>query len=84
MTQETFQRAQDLDSRIARLHYDEMQAGYIEDYAEIKIVGRSPIGNEQLLAMLEKKDPIRKYIADTLKSRIKAEREALEKEFKNL
>lgn len=84
MTQETFQRAQDLDARIARLGYDEMLAGLIESYAEIKIVGRTPRGDEQLLATLEKEDTLRKYIADTLKSRIKTECEALEKEFNNL
>lgn len=84
MTQETFQKAQDLDARIARLSYDEMLAGGIETYAEIKIVGRSPRGDEQVLATLEKNDRLRKDIAAVLKSRIKMERISLEKEFKNL
>lgn len=86
MTQETFMKAQDLDSRIARLRYNELAAGDIEDedIAEIKIMGRTPSGNEMLLATLEKKDPIRKYIADTLKSRIKAELETLKTQFNNL
>lgn len=84
MTQETFQKAQDLDSRIARLGYEKILAASIMDYFEIKIVGRNSRGDEHLLAVLDKGDNIRELISKHLLFRLEMEQTPLISEFENL
>lgn len=84
MTEETFYKAQQLDSRISRLSYEINLANQIKTEYRIKIVGRNPRGDEQLLASLEKDDSLREYIADVIRKRLTQEQESLITEFNNL
>ena len=84
MTEETFYKAQQLDSRISRLTYEINLANQIETEFQIKIVGRNPRGDEQLLACLEKGDSLREYIADVIRKRLTQEQESLITQFNNL
>ena len=86
MTEETFNKAKQLDSRIAQLSYAILQAERITSNSfSIKIVGRNPRGDEETLAFLDgtNKD-IREILSRELKTRMKKELEALETEFNNL
>jgi hypothetical protein len=84
MTEETFLKAQDLDSRISRLSYEINLANQIKTEYRIKIVGLNPRGDEQLLASLEKDDSLREYIAEVIRKRLTQEQESLITEFNNL
>lgn len=84
MTEETFYKAQQLDSRISRLSYEINLANQIKTEYRIKIVGRNPRGDEQLLASLEKDDSLREYIAEVIRKRLTQEQESLITEFNNL
>jgi hypothetical protein len=84
MTEETFLKAQDLDSRISRLSYEINLANQIKTEYRIKIVGRNPRGDERLLGTLEKDDSLREYIAEVIRKRLTQEQESLITEFNNL
>ena len=84
MTQETFLKAQDLDSRIARLSFEINNAERIKTEFRVMIVGRNPRGDEFVLASLEKDDSLREYIAGVIKQRLTKERESLKTQFNNL
>ena len=86
MTEETFYKAQHLDSTIARLSYDIHKVERItSDSFSIKIVGRNPRGDEETLAYLDDKNKdIREGLSLELKTRLEKELEALKTEFNNL
>lgn len=86
MTEETFYKAQQLDSSIARLSYDIHKVERItSDSFSIKIVGRNPRGDEETLAYLDDKNKdIREGLSRELKTRLEKELEALKTEFNNL
>lgn len=84
MTEETFYKAQNLDSRISRLTYEINLANQIKTEFRVKIVGQNPRGDEQVLAYLEKDDSLREYIADVIRKRLTQEQESLITEFNNL
>lgn len=86
MTEETFYKAQHLDSSIARLSYDIHKVERItSDSFSIKIVGRNPRGDEETLAYLDDKNKdIREGLSRELKTRLEKELEALKTEFNNL
>ena len=86
MTEETFYKAQHLDSSIARLSYDIHKVERItSDSFSIKIVGRNPRGDEETLAYLDDKNKdIREGLSLELKTRLEKELEALITEFNNL
>lgn len=84
MTEETFDKALQLDSRIARLNYEINLAGQIKTEFRVKIVGQNPRGDEQVLAYLEKDDSLRDYISEVIRKRLTQEQEALKTEFNNL
>lgn len=86
MTKEILYKAQQLDSRIARLSYDIHNAERItSDSFSIKIVGRTPRGDEETLAYLDDKNKdIREGLSRELKTRLGKELEALKTEFNNL
>lgn len=86
MTEETFYKAQHLDSSIARLSYDIHKVERItSDSFSIKIVGRNPRGDEETLAYLDDKNKdIREGLSGELKIRLEKELEALKTEFNNL
>lgn len=84
MTQEIFLKAQDLDSRIARLSFEINNAERIKTEFRVMIVGRNPRGDEVVLASLEKDDSLREYIAGVIKQRLTRERESLKTQFNNL
>lgn len=86
MTEETFYKAQHLDSIIARLSYDIHKVERItSDSFSIKIVGRTPRGDEETLAYLDDKNKdIREGLSLELKTRLEKELEALKTEFNNL
>ena len=84
MTEETFNKAKQLDSRISRLGYKIILADKIKTEFQVMLVGRNPRGDDQILASLEKGDSLREYIADVIKKRLTQEQEALETEFNNL
>ena len=86
MTEETFYKAQHLDSSIARLSYDIHKVERItSDSFSIKIVGRNPRGDEETLAYLDDKNKdIREGLSLELKTRLEKELEALKTEFNNL
>lgn len=84
MTQETFFKAQDINDRICRLGGKINKAEHIKDEFTIEIVGRNPRGDCYILATLEKDDPLREHIANTLITRYKEEREKLKEQFNNL
>lgn len=77
-------KAQDLDSRINRLEYDINNAERIKTEFRIMIVGRNPRGDEYDLAVLEKDDALRTFIANHIVSRLVEEREKLKVQFSNL
>ena len=86
MTKELLYKAQQLDSRIARLSYAILQVERITSNSlDIKIVGRNPRGDEETLAYLDgtNKD-IREILSRELKTRMEKELGALETEFNNL
>ena len=86
MTEETFNKAQQLDSRISQLSYDIHKVERITSNSfSIKIVGRNPRGDEETLAYLDgtNKD-IREVLSRELKTRMEKELEALKTEFNNL
>ena len=86
MTEETFNKAKQLDSRISQLSYAILQAERITSNSlDIKIVGRNARGDEETLAYLDgtNKD-IREILSRELKTRMEKELEALETEFNNL
>lgn len=86
MTKETLYKAQQLDSRIARLSYAILQVERIPSNSlDIKIVGRNPRGDEETLAHLDDKNKdLREFLSRELKTRLEKEVEALETEFNNL
>ena len=86
MTEETFYKAQHLDSSIARLSYDIHKVERItSDSFSIKIVGRNPRGDEETLAYLDDKNKdLREGLSLELKTRLEKELEALKTEFNNL
>ena len=86
MTEETFYKAQHLDSSIARLSYDIHKVERItSDSFSIKIVGRNPRGDEETLAYLDDKNKeLREVLSRELKTRLEKELEALKTEFNNL
>lgn len=86
MTEETFYKAQHLDSSIARLSYDIHKVERItSDSFSIKIVGRNPRGDEETLAYLDDKNKdLREGLSRELKTRLEKELEALKTEFNNL
>lgn len=86
MMEETFYKAQHLDSSIARLSYDIHKVERItSDSFSIKIVGRNPRGDEETLAYLDDKNKdIREGLSRELKTRLEKELEALKTEFNNL
>lgn len=86
MTEETFYKAQHLDSRIAQLSYDINKVERItSDSFSIKIVGRNPRGDEETLAYLDDKNKdLREGLSRELKTRLEKELEALKMEFNNL
>ena len=84
MTEETFYKAQQLDSRISRLSYEINLADQIKTNFRVMIVGRNPRGDERVLATLEKDDNLREYIAEIIKKRLIQERESFKSQFNNL
>ena len=86
MTEETFYKAQQLDSKIAQLSYAILQAERITSNSfSIKIVGRNPRGDEETLSYLDDKNKdIREVLSRELKTRMEKELKALETEFNNL
>lgn len=84
MTQDLLAKANDLDSRIARLSYEINLADQIKTNFRVMIVGRNPRGDERVLATLEKDDNLREYIAEIIKKRLIQERESFKSQFNNL
>lgn len=87
MTEETFNKAKQLDSRISQLSYAILQAERITSNSlDIKIIGRNARGDEETLAYLDGKKykDIREALSLELKARMREELEALETEFNNL
>lgn len=86
MTEETFFKAQQLDSRIAQLSYAILQAERITSNSfSIKIVGRNPRGDEETLAYLDDKNKdICEALSRELKTRMEKEQESLITQFNNL
>ena len=86
MTEETFNKAQQLYSRIYKLSFYINQANKITSNSfSIEIIGRNARGDEESLAYLDgtNKD-IRKILSRELKTRMGKELESLKTEFNNL
>lgn len=84
MTEETFMKAKDLDSRISRLSYEISLADQIKTEFQVMIVSPKQSGGVRVLANLEKDDSLREYIADVIRKRLTQEQESLITEFNNL
>ena len=84
MTQDLLAKANDLDSRIARMTYERIQVERIKDEYAIMIVARNPRGDKSCIIELAKDDELRDILADRLMKRLDAEIDKLKQQFINL